>query len=52
MVETCALPGLASLLVDTHPLPTREIKNDYAQQFVDTGARPQNYLRDSVITDR
>ncbi|KAJ9533460.1 hypothetical protein QJQ45_026459, partial [Haematococcus lacustris] len=30
----------------------REVKNDYCQQFVDTGARPQNYLRDSFNTDR
>ncbi len=30
----------------------REVKNNYSQQFVDTGARPQNYLRDSIILDR
>ena len=26
--------------------------NDYSQHFVDTGLRPQNYLRDAVLTDR
>lgn len=26
--------------------------NDYSQNFVDTGQRPQNYLRDSHLTDR
>eukprot|EP00878_Enallax_costatus_P021350 GHUV01022599.1.p1 GENE.GHUV01022599.1~~GHUV01022599.1.p1 ORF type:complete len:485 (+),score=113.06 GHUV01022599.1:720-2174(+) len=26
--------------------------NDYCQHFVDTGARPQNFLRDSLIEDR
>jgi len=26
--------------------------NDYSQNFVDTGLRPQNYLRDAVLTDR
>jgi hypothetical protein len=31
---------------------TLEVKNDYCQQFVDTGHRPQNYLRDSLLTDR
>ncbi|KXZ54988.1 hypothetical protein GPECTOR_3g153 [Gonium pectorale] len=28
------------------------IANDYSQNFVDTGLRPQNYLRDSHLTDR
>ncbi|KAG2496477.1 hypothetical protein HYH03_005303 [Edaphochlamys debaryana] len=28
------------------------VQNDYSQNFVDTGCRPQNYLRDSHLTDR
>jgi len=27
------------------------VKNNYSQQFVDTGRRPQNYLRDAHIVD-
>ncbi|GIL60443.1 hypothetical protein Vafri_15030 [Volvox africanus] len=29
-----------------------DIANDYSQNFVDTALRPQNYLRDSQLTDR
>lgn len=31
---------------------SKEVKNDYCQHFVDTGHRPQNFLRDSHLTDR
>lgn len=27
-------------------------KNDYAQHFVDTGLRPQNFIRDTDLTER
>eukprot|EP01127_Copromyxa_protea_P021825 TRINITY_DN7610_c0_g1_i1.p1 TRINITY_DN7610_c0_g1~~TRINITY_DN7610_c0_g1_i1.p1 ORF type:complete len:530 (-),score=94.84 TRINITY_DN7610_c0_g1_i1:60-1649(-) len=29
-----------------------EIANDYSQHFVDTGERPQNFVRDSAMQDR
>lgn len=32
--------------------PGKSVNNDYSQHFVDTGQRPQNFLRDSVLTDR
>lgn len=42
-----------------HPVPGalapgagRSVRNDYCQHFVDTGHRPQNFLRDSHLTDR
>ena len=41
-----ALPGLGP------GSNTRIHTNDYCQHFVDTGQRPQNFLRDSDVTDR
>eukprot|EP00891_Asterochloris_glomerata_P004925 jgi/Astpho2/4925/Aster-05852 len=32
--------------------PSRGSANDYCQHFVDTGQRPQNFLRDGYLTDR
>jgi hypothetical protein len=31
---------------------TRILDNDYNQHYVDTGQRPQNFLRDSNLADR
>ncbi|KAH7435640.1 hypothetical protein KP509_06G073000 [Ceratopteris richardii] len=38
-----APPGLA---------PSRGEQNDYSQHFVDTGLRPQNFIRDVELSDR
>lgn len=32
--------------------PSRGEQNDYSQHFVDTGMRPQNFIRDVDLTDR
>jgi hypothetical protein len=32
--------------------PSRGEQNDYAQHFVDTGLRPQNFIRDVDLSDR
>jgi len=29
-----------------------EVKNDYSQHFVDTGQRPQNFIRDAELSER
>jgi hypothetical protein len=29
-----------------------KLANDYSQHFVDTGERPQNFVRDSNMLDR
>lgn len=28
------------------------LKNDYSQHFVDTGQRPQNFVRDTEMSER
>jgi hypothetical protein len=31
---------------------TLSLKNDYSQHFVDTGERPQNFIRDADVNER
>ncbi|KAF6245562.1 MT-A70-domain-containing protein [Scenedesmus sp. NREL 46B-D3] len=49
-------PGGAAAVPDlpgvNRPAKKQERGNDYCQHFVDTGVRPQNFLRDSVLEDR
>ncbi|WIA36475.1 hypothetical protein OEZ86_007775 [Tetradesmus obliquus] len=44
-----AVPDLPGV---NRPAKKQERGNDYCQHFVDTGVRPQNFLRDSVLEDR
>lgn len=45
--------GRAEKTTNTHlPAKSRANRNDYNQHFVDTGQRPQNFLRDSELEDQ
>uniref|UniRef100_A0A3B3HSC7 N(6)-adenosine-methyltransferase non-catalytic subunit METTL14 n=1 Tax=Oryzias latipes TaxID=8090 RepID=A0A3B3HSC7_ORYLA len=45
---------LSSLFSSLHPQGTQSLNphNDYCQHFVDTGHRPQNFIRDVGLADR
>eukprot|EP00775_Hariotina_reticulata_P013793 gene13793-13914_t len=47
-------PAVAPMDLPGYNRPTKrqQRSNDYCQHFVDTGERPQNFLRDTVLEDR
>ena len=44
---------MRNALVGPNPLKRKkQIRNDYSQHFVDTGERPQNFIRDTDPNER